>query len=53
MELGSVKKAYAAAVAGSSSFGAHSWSHLQTLDEGKALALAIQQSLSSTQVSNI
>ena len=53
MELGSYKKTYAEAVTGSSSFGANSWSHLQTQDEERALVLAIQQSLSSTQVANI
>ena len=53
MALGSYKKTYAEAVTGSSSFGANSWSHLQTQDEERALVLAIQQSLSSTQVANI
>ena len=53
MELGSYKKTYAEAVTGSSSFGANSWSHLQTQDEERALVLAMQQSLSSTQVANI
>lgn len=53
MELRSDKKTYAEAVTGSSSFGAHSWSHLQTQDEEKALVLAIQKSLSSNRVANI
>ena len=53
MELGSYKKTYAEAVTGSSSFGANSSPHLQTQDEERALVVAIQQSLSSTQVANI
>lgn len=53
MDLGSDKKTYAEAVIGSSSFGVHSLSHLQTQDEEEALVLAIQRSLSSTQVANI
>ena len=53
MALGSDKKTYAEAVTCSTSFGVHSWSHLQTQDEEKALFLAIQKSLSSTQVANI
>lgn len=53
MEFGSSKKTYAEAVTSSSSFGANSWTHLQTQDEERALVLAIQQSLSTTQVANI
>ena len=53
MALGSDKKTYAEAVTCSTSFGVHSWSHLQTQDEEKALFLAIQKSLSSTLVANI
>ena len=53
MALGSDKKTYAEAVISSSSFGVHSLSHLQTQDEEEALVIAIQRSLSSTQVANI
>lgn len=53
MELVSDKKTFAEAVTSSTSFGAHSWSHLQTQNEEQALVLAIQESLSSTKVANI
>lgn len=53
MELVSDKKTFAEAVTGPTSFGAHSWSHLQTQNEEQALVLAIQESLSSTKVANI
>jgi len=39
MELVSDKKTFAEAVTGSTSFGAHSWSHLQTQNEEQALVL--------------
>lgn len=53
MALVSDKETYAEAVTGSTLFGAHSWSHLQTQNEEQALVLAIQETLSSTKVANI
>ena len=53
MDLGSDRKTYAEAVIFSSSFGVHSLSDLQTQDEEETLVIAIQRSLSSTQVANI
>ena len=53
MDLGSDRKTCAEAVVCSSSFAVHSLSHLQTQDEEEALVIAIQRSLSSTQVANI
>jgi len=53
MDLGCDRKTYAEAVIGSSSFGVHCLSHLQTQGEEEALVIAIQRSLSSTQVANV